>query len=293
MIFSKVSLDVKLSLRSRAYTYDHRREANLKKTKTKGLIYMAAIQEIFKRVEKKYIVTDEQQEELVRFMAGKAAADNYGLTTICNIYYDTPDHQLIRTSMEKPVYKEKLRIRSYGVPNKDSKVFVELKKKYKGVVYKRRVDMSLIDSYEFVNFGVMPGKNPQIEKEIDYFLHFYKDIAPAMYLSYDRIAYAGIGNPDLRITFDSNITYREEEVRLEKGVWGDKLLDPHTRIMEIKIPGAMPLWLSHLLDDLKIYPASFSKYGEAYKRVFSEALDQNEYLKLDNLNSKGKVNDCA
>ena len=151
---------------------------------------MGAIQEIFKRVEKKYIVTDEQQEELVRAMTGRAAADNYGLTTICNIYYDTPDHQLIRTSMEKPVYKEKLRIRSYGVPTKDSKVFVELKKKYKGVVYKRRVDMSLIDSYEFENFGVCPGKNPQIEKEIEYFLNYYHDIGPAMYLSYDRIAFA-------------------------------------------------------------------------------------------------------
>ncbi len=257
------------------------------------MIYMGAVQEIFKRVEKKYIVTDEQQEELVRVMAGKAAADNYGLTTICNIYYDTPDHQLIRTSMEKPVYKEKLRIRSYGVPDKDSKVFVELKKKYKGVVYKRRVDMSLIDSYEFVNFGVNPGKNPQIEKEIAYFLKYYRDIGPAMYLSYDRIAYAGTDNPDLRITFDGNITYREEETRLEKGVWGDKLLDPHTRIMEIKIPGAMPLWLSFLLDRMKIYPASFSKYGEAFKRVFSEALDPNEYLKLGGTKSKGKVNDCA
>ncbi|WP_295151995.1 polyphosphate polymerase domain-containing protein [uncultured Ruminococcus sp.] len=254
---------------------------------------MAAVQETFKRVEKKYFVTDVQQEEIIRIMAGKAAADHYGLTTICNIYYDTPDHQLIRTSMEKPVYKEKLRIRSYGVPNKDSKVFVELKKKYKGVVYKRRVDMSLIDSYEFVNFGVMPGKNPQIEKEIDYFLHFYKDVAPAMYLSYDRIAFAGIDNPDLRITFDSNITYREEEIRLEKGSWGRKLLDPHMRIMEIKIPGAMPLWLSYLLDQLEIYPGSFSKYGEAYKQVFSEALDREKYLRLNKDESKGTVNDCA
>lgn len=255
--------------------------------------YMSAVQEIFKRVEKKYLVTDEQQDEIIRIMAGKAAADHYGLTTICNIYYDTPDHLLIRTSMEKPVYKEKLRIRSYGVPDKDGKVFVEHKKKYQGIVYKRRVDMSLIDSYEFVNFGVRPNKNPQIEKEIDYFLHFYKGIAPAMYLSYDRIAFAGIKDPELRITFDGNITYREEELRLEKGVWGEKLLDPHMRIMEIKIPNAMPLWLSMLLDQLKIYPASYSKYGEAYKRVFSEALDRNEYLDLNVKNSKGKVNDCA
>lgn len=254
---------------------------------------MGAVQEIFKRVEKKYIVTDKQADELIKRMKGKMEADQYGLTTICNIYYDTPDHQLIRTSMEKPVYKEKLRIRSYGIPDKDSKVFVELKKKYKGVVYKRRVDMSLIDSYEFVNFGVAPGKNLQIEKEIMYFLKFYRDVGPAMYLSYDRIAFAGVGNPDLRITFDGNITYREEETRLEKGVWGEKLLDEHTRIMEIKIPGSMPMWLSGLLDELKIYPGSFSKYGEAYKRVFSKALDQDDYLNMTEITKKGTVNDCA
>ncbi len=255
---------------------------------------MSAIQETFKRVEKKYIVTDIQQQKLIAAMAGKAEMDNYGLTTICNIYYDTPNHQLIRTSMEKPVYKEKLRVRSYGVPGKDAKVFVELKKKYKGVVYKRRVDMSLEQSYEFINFGIAPGKNPQIEKEIAYFLDFYEGIAPAMYLSYDRVAFAGTEDPNLRITFDSNITYRENEMRLEKGIWGDKLIDEHTRIMEIKIPGSMPMWLSSLLDELKIYPGSFSKYGNAYKKVFSETLSRSGRPQQFNAdNEKGKVNYCA
>ena len=122
---------------------------------------MGAVQETFKRVEKKYIITDKQCKELVRRMSDMMEPDKYGETTICNIYYDTPSHRLVRTSMEKPVYKEKLRIRSYGVPGKDSKVFVELKKKYKGVVYKRRVDMTLDESYEFINFGENPGKNPQ------------------------------------------------------------------------------------------------------------------------------------
>lgn len=248
------------------------------------------VQEIFKRVEVKYLVTAQQQEELVRKMEGLMEADNYGLTTICNIYYDTPNHQLIRTSLEKPIYKEKLRIRSYGVPTQDGRVFVELKKKFKGVVYKRRVDMSLLDSYDFVFFGIAPGKNPQIEKEISYFLKLYKDIRPAMYLSYDRIAFAGVTRPELRITFDSNITYRENEVRLEKGVWGKKLLDPDMRIMEIKIPGAMPLWLSAMLDEMNIYPGSFSKYGEAYKRSFKEAQADSRVLKI---NDKGKVIYCA
>ncbi|MBR1863340.1 MAG: polyphosphate polymerase domain-containing protein [Ruminococcus sp.] len=253
-----------------------------------------AVQEVFKRVEKKYIVTAQQQEELTRLMAGEVAADAYGLTTICNIYYDTPEHRLIRTSMEKPVYKEKLRVRSYGVPDKDGKVFVELKKKYKGIVYKRRVDMSLIESYEFLNFGLAPGKNPQIEKEISYFMSFYKGIAPRMYLSYDRIAFAGINDPELRMTFDSDLTYREDELRLEKGSWGEKLLRPDQRIMEVKIPGAMPLWMSRIFDDLGIYPGSFSKYGEAYKSVFTNALNSDKALKVnENENGKGTVNHCA
>ena len=253
---------------------------------------MKAIQEVFRRVEKKYIISAAQCDELVKRMNGMMAADDYGLTTICNIYYDTPDHRIIRTSMEKPVYKEKLRVRSYGVPGADSKVFVELKKKYKGVVYKRRVDMTLLQSYRFLNFGLCPDKNKQIEKEIQYFLKFYGKVEPAMYLSYDRIAYAGTQDPELRITFDSNITYREDEPRLEKGVRGRKLLADDVRIMEIKIPNAMPLWLSGLLDDMKIYPGSFSKYGEAYKQVFSEAYDHGS----DNYNAyetKGKVIICA
>lgn len=249
-----------------------------------------AVQEIFKRVEVKYIITAQQQQELVRAMQGLMEADQYGETTICNIYYDTPNHRLIRTSMEKPVYKEKLRVRSYGVPEKDGRVFVELKKKYKGVVYKRRVDMSLLESYDFIFFGMCPGKNPQIEKEISYFLKLYKDIRPAMYLSYDRVAYAGVENPELRITFDRNITYREDEVRLEKGSWGSKLTDPDMRIMEIKIPNAMPLWLSAILDEMKIYPGSYSKYGEAYKRVFSKAVEDSRLLTSK---EKGKVIDCA
>lgn len=253
---------------------------------------MKTVQEIFKRIEKKYIITSEQCDELIKRMEGKMAADEYGLTTICNIYYDTPDHRLIRTSMEKPVYKEKLRVRSYGVPGADSRVFVELKKKYKGVVYKRRVDMTLLESYEFLNFGVCPHKNEQIEKEIQYFLSYYGNISPAMYLSYDRVAYAGTEDPELRITFDSNITYREDEARLEKGIRGRKLLDDDIRIMEIKIPNAMPLWLSALLDDMKIYPGTFSKYGEAYKQVFTDAPDHgSDNITCDDM--KGKVTECA
>lgn len=242
---------------------------------------MGNVQSVFKRIEKKYMVNQEQYHCLMEHFKGRMQVDKYGKTIICNIYYDTPSHQLIRNSLEKPVYKEKLRVRSYGIPDDDSRVFVELKKKYKGVVYKRRVDMTLTQAKSFMVEDISPGINPQIEDEITYFLHFYKDIAPAMFLSYERIALYGIDNPELRVTFDSKITYREQELLLERGVWGEQLLDMGDMIMEIKIPGAMPLWLSDILDELKIFPTSFSKYGTAYLREY-----KNKF-------KNGKVTECV
>ncbi len=244
---------------------------------------MSNIQSVFKRVEKKYMVSEAQYHQLMERFEGRMQVDKYGKTTICNIYYDTPSHQLIRNSLEKPVYKEKLRVRSYGTPDDGSKVFVELKKKYKGVVYKRRVDMTLSQSKYFISGLQSPGINPQIENEISYFLDFYKGIAPAMFLSYERIALCGITNSELRVTFDSRITYREEELSLEKGVWGKQLLEPGYMIMEIKIPGSLPLWLSEILDELNIFPTSYSKYGTAYMREY----------KCKNELKNGKVTDCA
>ena len=237
--------------------------------------------QIFERIEKKYLLDEYQYTELQKALKGRFQIDNYGKTTINNIYYDTPDDLLIRRSLEKPVYKEKLRVRSYGRADEDTKVFIELKKKYKGVVYKRRTSMALKDSFGFLNGETKPGKSPQIENEIQYFMNFYEGIAPAMYIGYDRIAMFGLENNELRITFDTNIRYRQDKLRLDKGSYGEQLLEPGQTLMEIKIPGVMPLWLSKELSRLKIFPTSFSKYGRAYTKVFAEQME------------KGKVNYCA
>ena len=238
-------------------------------------------QEVFRRIEKKYIVDEPTYEKLIKKLDGHFVKDRYYKSTICNIYYDTPSHQLVRNSIEKPVYKEKLRVRSYGVPNDEDMVFVELKKKYKGVVYKRRIEMTLAQTRDFFAGKEVPHDNPQIENELKYFLKFYEGIAPAMYLSYDRLAYCGAEDPSLRLTFDTHILYREEQKELDNGIWGKELLPAGMRVMEIKIPNAMPLWLSTILDELEIYPASFSKYGTAYLNEFSEKIH------------KGKVISCA
>lgn len=231
---------------------------------------MKEYQDVFKRYEKKYLLDGGTFRELFTRLQEYMKPDRYGNTTVCNIYYDTPDHRLIRTSLEKPVYKEKLRLRSYGVPQKDAAVFVELKKKYKGVVYKRRIGMPLQEAERFLNCGENAVRKTQIEKEIGWVLGYYPRLAPAMFLSYDRIAAICAENPNLRITFDSRILWREDALDLSAGAWGRQLLQPGQRIMEVKIPGSMPLWLARLLDKYQVYPASYSKYGNAYLASLEE-----------------------
>ena len=219
---------------------------------------------IFKRVEKKYMLTQEQYEYLVEAIAPYMSVDKYGETEIRNIYFDNSDDELIETSLQKPTYKEKLRLRSYGVPGEDSTVFFEIKKKYKGIVYKRRISMKLREAYDYIQTGELPENLVgNIPVEIDYMVKRYR-LFPKAYISYKRIAYAGINSPDLRITFDRDITSRYDDVRLESCAEGHKVLPEKTYLMEIKIPGAMPLWLAHVLSEKNIFPHSFSKFGTAH-----------------------------
>ena len=227
----------------------------------------------FKRIEKKYMIPPEKYEELRRRMEPYMQVDEYGLSTIANIYYDTDNFDLIRTSLMKPVYKEKLRLRSYGTPKDKTKVFVEIKKKYDGVVYKRRVKMPLQTAVHFLDEGIYPSEEDcQILHEIDYFLKFYRP-KPKLMLAYDRIAMFGKQDPSFRLTFDEKIRSRWHDLDLRHGTQGEELLPPGTHLMEVKINGAMPLWLSSILTDMEIYPVSFSKYGEIYKLKCKNQID--------------------
>ncbi len=222
------------------------------------------IQTCFERYEKKYRITAAQQQALLAGMRPYMTADAYGEYTICNIYYDTDDWRLIRASLEKPVYKEKLRVRSYGVPGPDGKVFVELKKKYDGVVYKRRITTQARLVAPFLA-GQLPGQDfGQIGREIRWFQDFYHT-KPKVYLAYDRQAFAGIEDSELRITFDTGLRWRDTDVDLCAGDYGAPILPDGEILMEIKIPGACPLWLSQLLSEVGAFPSSFSKYGTCYK----------------------------
>ena len=228
---------------------------------------MSDVQSCFRRIEKKYLLSFDQYLALKQGMAPYVKPDVYSSYTISNVYYDTQDYRLIRASLEKPVYKEKLRVRSYGVPGSRDRVFVELKKKFDGVVYKRRITMEAGEAVRYLS-GKAPSPGGQISREIDWFMDFYKPV-PKAFIGYDREAYAGKDNPDLRITFDTNLRGRSVDVDLRLGDHGNLIIPREQILLELKIPGAAPLWLSRLLGENQIFSTSFSKYGSYYKQLLA------------------------
>ncbi|MBO5328054.1 MAG: polyphosphate polymerase domain-containing protein [Clostridia bacterium] len=218
---------------------------------------------VFKRHEIKYRLTPEQYAIVLREIDKYLYVDEYGETTIQSLYYDTDTWLLIRNSIEKPAYKEKIRARSYGLATPETKVFLELKKKLNKIVYKRRIKIKEKELAPLIRMGV-GGDKGQIEREIVYFCRFYKNLKPAMLLLYDRTAHID-KNSDLRVTFDRNIRYRTERLSLCSGLDGKLILPEGEVMMEIKTAGAYPMWLVKLLNDNGIYKTSFSKYGTAYK----------------------------
>ncbi len=226
-------------------------------------------QNTFKRYEIKYMITYKQKAIILSHIAPYMKLDKYGRTTIRNLYFDTDNWRLIRRSIEKPVYKEKLRLRSYGLATPDSNIFVELKKKYKSVVYKRRLvlpENEVMASFE--NDTPLPVKS-QIGDEIEYFRGYYKNLYPKVFLSYEREAYFSLDGSNFRITFDDNILYRTDDLLLCSPPNGKSILGDGLVLMEVKTSGALPLWLTATLTENNIFNTSFSKYGTAYTDIIN------------------------
>jgi hypothetical protein len=247
--------------------------------------------EVFNRYEKKYIITDEiyqlMKPQLEEYMEVDDHSRNGDFYTICNIYYDTPDSEIIRKSIEGPVYKEKLRLRSYGVVEKNNRVYLEIKKKFDGCVNKRRTSLTLEEAYHYLDTRNQPEPlnpmNGQILNEIDFLFHKYKVLQPKLFLAYDRNALFGIEDKSFRVTFDTNIRTRRYDLVLDKGIYGELLLPKDQWLMEVKMKDVVPLWFAKLLSKYKVYPVSFSKYGMEYQRTMAKNNQSHvsrEYIKI-------------
>lgn len=224
-------------------------------------------QSVFRRYELKYLLTPAQKKRVLEAMESYMKLDEYGRTTIRNIYCDTPSYRLVRQSLERPVYKEKLRIRSYEQAGPSSPVFVELKKKWDGVVYKRRVALPEREAMDWICGGTPCLRQEQIIREIEYFRCFYGGLNPAAFLSYEREAYYAGDGSDFRVTFDESILCRQRNISLCAGVWGVPLLGQGQTLMEIKCSAGIPLWMAAVLSEQGIRKASYSKYGTAYEKM--------------------------
>lgn len=224
-------------------------------------------QENFKRHELKYLLNEKQKERVLHAMEPYMALDEYGRSTIRNIYLYTDTFLLVRRSIEKPLYKEKLRVRSYHRSGPEDLVFVEIKKKYDSIVYKRRVALPDETVEACLESGESLPIHSQIAQEIDYFRHLHPNLHPAMFLSYEREAFYELGGGDFRVTFDENILYRESGLSLREKPSGTPLLQEGQTLMEIKTGTGIPLWMTHCLTENHIFRTSFSKYGAAYAQV--------------------------
>ncbi|MFR1518063.1 MAG: polyphosphate polymerase domain-containing protein [Clostridia bacterium] len=238
--------------------------------------------EVFSRYEVKYMLNTDQKETMVAALREYMNEDryNYGgkFYTISNIYYDTEDNTLIQRSLSKPQYKEKLRLRGYGIPKPGDIVFLEIKKKFKGIVNKRRSCIELEEAKRYMETGQLPDFKPymnkQVLQEIDYFTHIY-DLKPKLYLAYDRLAFFDKNDSQFRVSFDTNIRTRRHDLTLDAGDYGQKMLKDDIWLMEVKINKNLPLWFARLLQENKMYNSSFSKYGTEYARMVASGRMEN------------------
>ena len=223
----------------------------------------SAVQLTFRRTEAKYLLDATQRDALMQAMRGAMVPDEHGPATVRNVYYDTPTALLARRSAEHPAYKEKIRCRCYGVPRLGDPVFLELKKKCDGVVYKRRVCVSPVRAAGLISGEVEPAT--QVEREIAFAASRYEGLAPMAYLAYDREAFFSPYDRDFRMTLDANVRVRWTTVCLDGPDVGEPVIAPRHYILEVKTSAAMPLWLVRWLSENGIYRTSVSKYGRAWQ----------------------------
>ena len=260
---------------------------------------MENYQAVFKRKEIKYLLSSEERNALLPILEAHMEPDAFAHSSISNLYYDTPDFRMVRRSLEKPIYKEKLRLRSYGTPENTSTVFPEIKKKAMGIVYKRRISLpyqeavSFLSGQQIASTEMCDGTTRQILHELDWMLASYENLSPRVFLSYERDSYKGISDPSLRLTLDQDILFRTDRLDLREGAFGEAILLPDQTLMEVKISNAAPLWLAQALSEVGIFPVSFSKYGRAYERICRDPRWRKEMNGHTQIDAHTKINGYA
>lgn len=228
--------------------------------------------DVFRRKELKFILDSRQRERVEQELAKRMVPDQYGRSTVCSLYYDTDDFRLIRHSLAKPVYKEKLRLRSYGQLAPEGKAFLEMKKKFKGIVYKRRVKVTQSQAFDFMQRQAALPRDGQIARELLYFRDFYPKLTPKVCICYERLAWADPDGKGFRVTVDWDIRYRTDHLDLTMPTEGERLLPGELSLLEVKAAGGIPLWMMELLSREGIRKQSFSKYGRVYQKLLRDKL---------------------
>ena len=273
---------------------------------------MENYQAVFKRKEIKYLLSSEERNALLPILEAHMEPDAFAHSSISNLYYDTPDFRMVRRSLEKPMYKEKLRLRSYGTPENTSTVFPEIKKKAMGIVYKRRISLPYQEAVSFLSgqqiastdmcdgttrqiasTDTCDGTTQQILHELDWMLASCENLVPRVFLSYERDSYKGVSDPSLRLTLDQDILFRTDRLDLREGAFGEAILLPDQTLMEVKISNAAPLWLAQALSEIGIFPVSFSKYGRAYERICRDPRWRKEMNGHTQIDAHTKINGHA
>lgn len=265
---------------------------------------MTAYSDVFERKEMKYRITAAQLAELLPVLQEHLVPADFADATVRSLYYDTPGDDLIARSIEGPLYKEKLRLRVYGDGYDPAMpAFVEIKKKFKGIVYKRRVMLSLAAAEAFLDgmpyeeaLAAYPladkklaaqvrenaAKNKQIANEIAFFMQRYAPLQPSILTACSRCSLVDPDGGDLRITIDTQLCAKHRPTNIGDVDGAGALIGEGDAIMEIKSTFALPLWLTSALSSVGAYKQSFSKCGAAYAQAMRT---QNEERPMQNQKS--------
>ncbi|MCL1787878.1 MAG: polyphosphate polymerase domain-containing protein [Defluviitaleaceae bacterium] len=221
------------------------------------------MESIFRRQEVKFVITDAQRGQIYDFVAGRIPPDVFGKYLVQSLYFDTDHWDVICTSIDKPLFKEKLRLRCYGVPNLHSTMYLELKKKYRGIVHKRRIAFPMAELEHKSVRDIAAADTTQVGRELNFYLQSMP-VHEKVHISYHRAAFED--DSGLRITFDTDVRFRTNLLDYQHPDGGRPILPPGLTVIEVKTLGGIPMWLARAFSNLSIYPTSFSKYGVGYKK---------------------------